>query len=155
MPRGSGSVPLPAPGLPDAPASVCPQPAASAALYAQLVRGQKGLEAVETLGRLLAHIEQSLARRGTAYLAGVSGTTGRGQPCSQKGVGPSPCRSELAAACPEAEPWAWVGAASRPDSASLAQDTKSVADVVVWGALFPVLRDETSLPSKSEIGVPR
>lgn len=89
MPRGSGSVPLPAPGLPDPPpASVCPQPAASAALYAQLVRGQKGLEAVETLGRLLAHIEQSLSRRGTAYLAGVSGTTGQGQPCSQKGVGP-------------------------------------------------------------------
>lgn len=30
-----------------------------------------------------------------------------------------------------------------------------MADVVVWGTLFPVLQDETSLPSKSEIGVPR
>lgn len=48
-----------------------------------------------------------------------------------------------------------AGAASRPDSAPLAQDTESVADVVVWGTLFPVLRDETSLPSKSETGVPR
>ncbi|OPJ90010.1 methionine--tRNA ligase, cytoplasmic isoform X2 [Patagioenas fasciata] len=73
------------------------QPAASAALYAQLVHGKKGLEAVEALGQLLDHIEQNLTRRGTAYLAG---------------------------------------------------DTKSVADVVVWGALFPVLQDETSLPSE-------
>ncbi|XP_009706285.1 PREDICTED: methionine--tRNA ligase, cytoplasmic, partial [Cariama cristata] len=55
------------------------------------------LEAVEVLGKLLAHIEQNLSRRGTAYLAG---------------------------------------------------DTKSVADVVVWGTLFPVLQDETSLPSE-------
>lgn len=30
-----------------------------------------------------------------------------------------------------------------------------MADVVVWGTLFPVLQDETSLPSKSEIGVLR
>ncbi|XP_074931697.1 methionine--tRNA ligase, cytoplasmic isoform X9 [Phalacrocorax aristotelis] len=73
------------------------QPAASAALYAQLVHGKKGLEAVEALGKLLAHIEQNLSRRGTAYLAG---------------------------------------------------DTKSVADVVVWGTLFPVLQDETSLPTE-------
>ncbi|KAM6364797.1 methionine--tRNA ligase, cytoplasmic isoform 2-T2 [Pluvialis apricaria] len=71
------------------------QPAASAALYSQLVHGKKGLEAVEALGKLLAYIEQGLSRRGTAYLAG---------------------------------------------------DTKSVADVVVWGTLFPVLQDETSLP---------
>ncbi|XP_030324066.1 methionine--tRNA ligase, cytoplasmic [Calypte anna] len=73
------------------------EPAASAALYARLVQGRKGLEAVEVLGKLLAHIEQNLARRGTGYLAG---------------------------------------------------DTKSVADVVVWGTLFPVLQDETSLPSE-------
>ncbi|KAM9265164.1 methionine--tRNA ligase, cytoplasmic isoform 5-T5 [Morus bassanus] len=73
------------------------QPAASAALYTQLVHGKKGLEAVEALGKLLAHIEQNLSRRGTAYLAG---------------------------------------------------DTKSVADVVVWGTLFPVLQDETSLPTE-------
>ncbi|XP_059688633.1 methionine--tRNA ligase, cytoplasmic [Gavia stellata] len=73
------------------------QPAASAALYAQLVHGKKGLEAAEALGKLLAHIEQNLSRRGTAYLAG---------------------------------------------------NTESVADVVVWGTLFPVLRDETSLPSE-------
>ncbi|KAM6395019.1 methionine--tRNA ligase, cytoplasmic [Rhynochetos jubatus] len=73
------------------------QPAASAALYAQLVHGKKGLEAVEVLGKLLAHIEQNLSRRGTAYLTG---------------------------------------------------DTKSVADVVVWGTLFPVLQNETSLPSE-------
>ncbi|XP_064330642.1 methionine--tRNA ligase, cytoplasmic isoform X3 [Phalacrocorax carbo] len=73
------------------------QPAASAALYAQLVHGKKGLEAVEALGKLLAHIEQNLSRRGTPYLAG---------------------------------------------------DTKSVADVVVWGTLFPVLQDETSLPTE-------
>ncbi|XP_063215118.1 methionine--tRNA ligase, cytoplasmic isoform X2 [Chroicocephalus ridibundus] len=71
------------------------QPAASVALYAQLVQGKKGLEAAEALGKLLAHIEQNLSRRGTAYLAG---------------------------------------------------DTESVADVVVWGTLFPILRDETSLP---------
>ncbi|XP_074990024.1 methionine--tRNA ligase, cytoplasmic isoform X5 [Calonectris borealis] len=76
------------------------QPAASAALYAQLVHGKKGLEAVDALGKLLAHIEQNLSRRGTAYLAG---------------------------------------------------DTKSVADVVVWGTLFPVLRDETSLPSELQV----
>ncbi|XP_074905451.1 methionine--tRNA ligase, cytoplasmic isoform X2 [Buteo buteo] len=76
------------------------QPAASAALYAQLVHGRKGLEAVEVLGKLLAHIEQNLSRRGTAYLAG---------------------------------------------------DTKSVADVVVWGTLFPVLQDETSLPSELQV----
>ncbi|XP_075345832.1 methionine--tRNA ligase, cytoplasmic isoform X2 [Mycteria americana] len=75
------------------------QPAASAALYAQLVHGKKGLEAVEALGKLLAHIEQNLSRRGTAYLAG---------------------------------------------------DAKSVADVVVWGTLFPVLQDETSLPSEMQ-----
>ncbi|XP_074785774.1 methionine--tRNA ligase, cytoplasmic isoform X3 [Athene noctua] len=73
------------------------QPAASAALYAQLVHGKKGLEAVGALGKLLAHIEQNLSRRGTAYLAG---------------------------------------------------DTESVADVVVWGTLFPILQDETSLPSE-------
>ncbi|KAK2516029.1 Mars isoform B [Columba livia] len=73
------------------------QPAASAALYAQLVHGQKGLEALEPLGQLLEHIEQDLSSRGTAYLAG---------------------------------------------------DTQSVADVVVWGALFPVLQDETGLPSE-------
>ncbi|XP_068266933.1 methionine--tRNA ligase, cytoplasmic isoform X1 [Nyctibius grandis] len=76
------------------------QPVASAALYAQLVHGKKGLEAVEALGKLLAHIEQNLSRRGTAYLAG---------------------------------------------------DTKSVADVVVWGTLFPVLQDETSLPSELQV----
>ncbi|PKK16793.1 hypothetical protein A306_00000167, partial [Columba livia] len=73
------------------------QPAAPAALYAQLVHGQKGLEALEPLGQLLEHIEQDLSSRGTAYLAG---------------------------------------------------DTQSVADVVVWGALFPVLQDETGLPSE-------
>ncbi|XP_074021010.1 methionine--tRNA ligase, cytoplasmic isoform X2 [Numenius arquata] len=76
------------------------QPAASAALYAQLVHGKKGLEAVDPLGNLLAHIEQNLSRRGTAYLAG---------------------------------------------------DTKSVADVVVWGTLFPVLQDETSLPIELQV----
>ncbi|XP_069735090.1 methionine--tRNA ligase, cytoplasmic isoform X1 [Phaenicophaeus curvirostris] len=73
------------------------QPAASAALYSQLVRGKKGPEGVEALGPLLAHMEQSLRRRGAAFLAG---------------------------------------------------DTESVADVVVWGTLFPVLQDETSLPSE-------
>ncbi|CAM9938517.1 unnamed protein product [Bubo scandiacus] len=73
------------------------QPAASAALYVQLVHGKKGLEVVGALGKLLAHIEQNLSRRGTAYLAG---------------------------------------------------DAESVADVVVWGTLFPVLQDETSLPSE-------
>ncbi|KAM6308163.1 methionine--tRNA ligase, cytoplasmic isoform 2-T2 [Podargus strigoides] len=73
------------------------QPAASAALYAQLVHGQKGLGAVGALGKLLAHIEQNLSRRGTAYLAG---------------------------------------------------DTPSVADVVVWGTLFPVLQEETNLPNE-------
>ncbi|KAM6039045.1 methionine--tRNA ligase, cytoplasmic isoform 2-T2 [Chlamydotis macqueenii] len=73
------------------------QPVASAALYAQLVQGKKGLEAVEALGKLLAHIEQNLSGRCSAYLAG---------------------------------------------------GTKSVADVVVWGTLFPVLQDETSLPSE-------
>ncbi|XP_055647892.1 methionine--tRNA ligase, cytoplasmic isoform X2 [Falco peregrinus] len=73
------------------------QPAASAALYAQLVQGKKGAEAVEALGKLLAHLEQNLSRRGSAYLAGA---------------------------------------------------TRSVADVVVWGTLFPVLQDEASLPSE-------
>ncbi|XP_061871431.1 methionine--tRNA ligase, cytoplasmic isoform X2 [Colius striatus] len=71
------------------------QPAATAALYAQLVQGRTGLEVVESLRKLLAHIEQSLCRRGTAYLAG---------------------------------------------------DTTSVADVVVWGTLFPLLQDESSFP---------
>ncbi|KFZ60734.1 Methionine--tRNA ligase, cytoplasmic, partial [Antrostomus carolinensis] len=37
---------------------------------------------------------------------------------------------------------------SRLNCACLAQDTKSVADVVVWSTLFPVLQDETSLPSE-------
>ncbi|XP_054035307.1 methionine--tRNA ligase, cytoplasmic, partial [Dryobates pubescens] len=46
------------------------QPAASAALYAQLVSGRKGPEAAGALGKLLEHLEHSLARRGTAYLAG-------------------------------------------------------------------------------------
>lgn len=32
------------------------------------------------------------------------------------------------------------------------QDAASVADVVVWGSLFPVLQDETSVPSKSRWG---
>ncbi|XP_040437188.1 methionine--tRNA ligase, cytoplasmic isoform X2 [Falco naumanni] len=73
------------------------QPAASAALYAQLVQGKKGAEAVEALGKPLAHLEQNLSRRGSAYLAGA---------------------------------------------------TRSVADVVVWGTLFPVLQDEASLPSE-------
>lgn len=54
---------------------------------------------------------------------------------------------------PEAEPSAWAGAVSRLDAAFLAQDTQSVADVVVWGALFPVLQDEASLSSKREISV--
>lgn len=90
-------------------ASVCSQPAASAALYAQLVHGKKGLEAVEALGKLLAHIEQNLSRRGTAYLAGVSGTAGWEEPRSlgetaREGAGPYPWRAELAAACPETEP---------------------------------------------------
>ncbi|KAM6225772.1 methionine--tRNA ligase, cytoplasmic [Porphyrio hochstetteri] len=72
------------------------QPAAAAALYAQLVQGRSRLEVVEVLGKLLIHIEQNFSRRGTAYLAG---------------------------------------------------DTKSVADVVVWGTLFPVLQDQSILPS--------
>ncbi|KAM6289134.1 LOW QUALITY PROTEIN: methionine--tRNA ligase, cytoplasmic [Aegotheles albertisi] len=75
------------------------QPAAAAALYSQLVLGR---EALGVLGELLAHIEQNLARRGTAYLAG---------------------------------------------------DSSSVADVVVWGTLFPVLQDESRLPG--ELGLLR
>ncbi|XP_030366470.1 methionine--tRNA ligase, cytoplasmic isoform X4 [Strigops habroptila] len=73
------------------------QPAATAALYARLVLGRTALEAAQGLGKLLTHIEQSLARRGAAFLAG---------------------------------------------------DTPSVADVVVWGTLFPILQDENSLPSE-------
>ncbi|XP_063997761.1 methionine--tRNA ligase, cytoplasmic isoform X2 [Pogoniulus pusillus] len=73
------------------------QPAASAALYAQLVCGKKGLEAVAALGKLLRHLERSLGGSGTAYLAG---------------------------------------------------DTCSVADVVVWGSLFLLLRDEANLPAE-------
>ena len=119
------------------------QPAASAALYAQLVQGKKGAEAVEALGKLLAHLEQNLSRRGSAYLAGVSGCVGRGQPLLPGGAA-------LDAACPT--PGLAPGG---PDPVFLAQATRSVADVVVWGTLFPVLQDEASLPSKSDAGVRR
>lgn len=80
---GFGGFPPPGPALPDpfSASFLLPQPAASAALYAQLVHGRKGLEAVEVLGKLLAHIEQNLSRRGTAYLAGVSGAVGWGEHC--------------------------------------------------------------------------
>ncbi|OXB53369.1 hypothetical protein ASZ78_007560, partial [Callipepla squamata] len=66
-------------------------PAALLALHALLVRGRTAAEAAAALGEALGHIGQSLAGRGTAFLAG---------------------------------------------------DTQSVADVVVWGTLFPVLRDD-------------
>ncbi|XP_061335973.1 methionine--tRNA ligase, cytoplasmic isoform X1 [Pezoporus flaviventris] len=73
------------------------QPLAAAALYARLVLGRRAAEAVQALREPLAHIEQSLARTGAAFLAG---------------------------------------------------DTPSVADVVVWGTLYPVLQEESSLPGE-------
>ncbi|XP_057265662.1 methionine--tRNA ligase, cytoplasmic [Pezoporus wallicus] len=73
------------------------QPLAAAALYARLVLGRRVAEAVQALREPLAHIEQSLARTGAAFLAG---------------------------------------------------DTPSVADVVVWGTLYPVLQEESSLPGE-------
>lgn len=83
---GSGSWPR----LPDPPLSrsaLCSfQPVVAAALYAQLVHGKKGLEAAGHLGKLLAYIEQSLSGRGTAYLAGVSGTPAWGKPALDGGI---------------------------------------------------------------------
>ncbi|XP_064354754.1 methionine--tRNA ligase, cytoplasmic isoform X3 [Dromaius novaehollandiae] len=73
------------------------QPAVRAALYAQLVQGKRGAEAVAALGTSLAYVDRTLSGRGAAFLTG---------------------------------------------------DAKSVADVVVWGALFPVLRDESGLPDE-------
>ncbi|XP_062497520.1 methionine--tRNA ligase, cytoplasmic [Pezoporus occidentalis] len=73
------------------------QPLAAAALYARLVLGRRAAEAVQALREPLAHIEQSLARTGAAFLAG---------------------------------------------------DTPSVADVVVWGTLYPILQEESSLPGE-------
>ncbi|XP_033367542.1 methionine--tRNA ligase, cytoplasmic, partial [Parus major] len=40
---------------------------------------------------------------------------------------------------------------ARSGSTHLAGDAASVADVVVWGSLFPVLQDETSLPSELQV----
>ncbi|XP_014747287.1 PREDICTED: methionine--tRNA ligase, cytoplasmic [Sturnus vulgaris] len=40
---------------------------------------------------------------------------------------------------------------ARSGTSHLAGDAASVADVVVWGSLFPVLQDETSLPSELQV----
>ncbi|XP_066193760.1 methionine--tRNA ligase, cytoplasmic [Sylvia atricapilla] len=40
---------------------------------------------------------------------------------------------------------------TRSGTTHLAGDSVSVADVVVWGSLFPVLQDETSLPSELQV----
>ncbi|XP_033930129.1 methionine--tRNA ligase, cytoplasmic isoform X2 [Melopsittacus undulatus] len=73
------------------------QPAATTALYGRLVLGRTMAEAVGVLREPLTHMEQSLARTGTAFLTG---------------------------------------------------EAPSVADVVVWGTLFPVLQEESSVPAE-------
>nr|XP_054505166.1 methionine--tRNA ligase, cytoplasmic [Agelaius phoeniceus] len=40
---------------------------------------------------------------------------------------------------------------ARSGTSHLAGDAASVADVVVWGSLFPVLQDQTSLPSELQV----
>ncbi|XP_040852249.1 methionine--tRNA ligase, cytoplasmic-like isoform X2 [Ochotona curzoniae] len=73
------------------------QPALSAALYYLVVQGKKGEDVLGPVRRALTHLDQSLSRQNSPFLAG---------------------------------------------------ETESVADIVLWGALCPLLQDPAYLPEE-------
>ncbi|XP_062059355.1 methionine--tRNA ligase, cytoplasmic isoform X2 [Lepus europaeus] len=73
------------------------QPVLSAALYYLVVQGKKGEDVLGPVRRALTHIDQSLSRQNSPFLAG---------------------------------------------------ETESLADIVLWGALYPLLQDPAYLPDE-------